>query len=559
MAEARALSRPKFVWQKIEDFFAVHIVSTTGGLLFLIVAIFLLWPIIAVLVRSVFGSEGLTLEYYKTFISRSYYHRSFFNSLLLGVLTTSVCLSAGFCIAYLTTRGPIYLRRPLRLITFLPLISPPYIFALSLIILLGHRGIITQALNLNWAIYGFKGVVVAQSLAFLPLAYLMIENTLSSLNPNLEDSAANLGATEGKILRSITLPLLRPGFLKAALIVYVLAVAEFGNAALLSGRTSFLAPDTYLTIIGEANYNMGSVLSFFLLLPCIIVFVIQNYLIRGKSYTTIGGKPVAAEPRHISSIILIPMLAVSFIACGLILLTFVVVGLGSFTKIVGVDNTFTLKSILDVGSTAVLINSLKVSFLAGLLGGILGVLLAYVIIRGKFRGRVTLEGMTVSGITLPGTVLGIGYILAFNKPPLLLTGTIVILSICSVFRHLVVGMEAGITKLKQLSIEVEEASLNLGASTMTTFRRIVLPLIFPAFMYGFMYTFMRTMVGLSAMIFLISPGYSLVSVYIFNQATLGSIGLSCAATLKLITVVSVCLAILQFSSKWTGLSVTRKA
>jgi iron(III) transport system permease protein len=545
-------------WKRIKNYFAAHIINGTGVLLFLLLAIFVIWPIISVLIKSIYDSTGLTLKYYKEFITYYYYYRSFFNTLILGILTTCVCLTVGFCIAYMTTRGPERLRKPIKLIALIPLIAPSYIFALSLLTLLGNRGIITKALGLQWDIYGFPGVVLAQTLGFLPLSYIMIENTLSSLNPNLEDSAANLGASEVKILRSITLPLLIPSFLKTALIVFVMAVAEFGNVALLCGRTPFLAPDTYLMITGEANFNMGSVLSAFLILPCAIIFIIQNYLIKGNEYTTIVGKPVAAEPRHITPVILIPFLTVALVTCGLILVTFGVVGAGAFTKILGVDNTLTLSHMFDKGSAKALYNSLTIASLSGLFGAILGVFLAYVIARGKFRGRAILEGISIAGFTLPGTVMGIGYLLAFNKPPLWLTGTTIILIINCIFRHLAVGVEAGITKLQQLSIEVEEASLNLGASAATTFIRIVLPIIFPAFLYGFMYVFMTTMVSISSLIFLVSPGFSLASIYIFDAASWGHIGMASAVTLKLIAVVAVCLGIIQYLSKWTGMNALRR-
>ena len=559
MAEARALlTHPGAVWQNIKDFLAAHTISSTGGFLFLLLAIFLFWPLTAMLVKSISGPEGFTLEYYREFLTNRYYYQSLYNTLFLGILVTPLCIGGAFCVAYMTTRGPVRFRKPLKLISLLPLAAPPYIFSLSLIVLLGHRGIITMAFNLGWSIYGFAGCVIAQTLWLTPLAYLMIENSLSSLNPNLEDSAANLGATEGKILRSITIPLLTPAFLKAALIVFVMTVSAFGNLAILGGRTAFLAPDTYSMIMGEADFNMASVLSFFLILPCAIIFILQAYLIKGRGYTTVGGKPVAAEPRHMGPAILIPMLAVSFIVCGLILLTFGVIGVGAFTKIPGIDNTFTLSNILNLLSNEVLINSLKMSLLAGLVGGTLGILLAYVIVRGKFRGRSALEGISLAGFTLPGTVFGIGYLLAFNNPPLLLTGTLAILVLITAFRHLALGEEAGITKLQQLSIEVEEASLNLGASIATTFRRIVLPIIFPAFLYGFMYVFIMAMIGLSAVVFLITPGTQLASVFIFNAAIWGQMGLACATTLKLILVVGAVLALLQYLSKWTGLSVTRK-
>ena len=557
MAEARITRRSRTLWQSIKDFVAARTISTTGIILFLLLATFLLWPLIAVLIKSIAGSEGFTLQHYQNFLTEPYYYQSVINTLILGILTTTVCVSVGFIISYITNRGPRFLRKPLKMLSLLPLIAPPYIFALSLIILLGRNGMITKALNLKWNIYGFSGCVIAQTLAFLPLAYLMIENSISTLNPNLEDSAANLGASEGKILRSIIIPLLTPGILKAALIVFVMAISEFGNVAILSGRTPFLAPDIYTIVTGiEMDFNMGSVLSMFLILPCAIIFVIQNYLIKGKGYTTILGKPVAAEPRRINPAILIPFLLVAILVSGLIFVTFGVVGMGTLTNIVGVDNTFTLNHILDWRSNMALVNSLRVSLLSGFFGAIMGVLLAYVIVRGSFRARTALEGIALAGFTLPGTVFGIGYIFAFNRPPLLLTGTMMILVINCMFRFLAVGMEAGINKLNQLSIEVEEASLNLGASTATTFQRIVLPIIFPAFMYGFMYVFMTTMVSLSAVVFLVSPGRELASVFIFQWANYGYIGLASATTYKLIAIVGASLAVIQALSKWTGLSAT---
>jgi len=557
VSEVRSLKMKKPAWQDVKTYISSNTLNWTAIILFLLLGTFLLYPIFAVLAKSINGPEGLTLEFYKSFLTKPYYYRSLINTLILGFLTTSVCTTVGFIIAYITTRGPVWVRKPLKMITLAPLIAPPYIFALSLIILLGRNGLITKALNIKWDIYGFSGCVIAQTLAFMPLAYMMIENSLSTLNPNLEDSAANLGATEGKILRTVTLPLLTPGILKAALIVFVMAISEFGNVAILAGRTPFLAPDVYTIITGvEMNFNMGSVLSMFLILPCAIIFLIQDYLIRGKGYTTILGKPVAAEPRYIALVILVPFLFVSLVVSLLILTTFGVVGLGSFTKIVGINHELTMSHMLDWRSNIALVNSLKISFMSGLIGSVIGVLLAYVIVRGKFKGRIAMEGISMAGFTLPGTVLGIGYIFAFNKHPLLLTGTSLIIILNCVFRFLAVGMEAGINKLKQLSIEVEEASMNLGASSATTFRRVVLPIIFPAVMYGFIYVFMTTMVSLSAVIFLVSPGHELASVFIFQWANYGYIGLASSTTVKLIIIVGVSLAMVQYLSRWTGLSVT---
>jgi len=545
-------------WERVKEFINAKFINILAGLLFVLLAIFLLWPIFVVLVKSFLSEEGFTLAYYKNFFTHTYFLQSLYNTLLLGLINTVICVSVGFCFAYMTTRGPMALRKPLKVIAMIPLIAPPYLFALSLIILFGHNGIVTNILDIHWSIYGFDGVVIAQTLAFIPLAFLMLENTIKSLNPNLEESAYDMGATEGTIIRTITLPLLTPGLLKAGLLVFVMTIAEFGNAAVLGGRTPFLAPDTYTMITGEANFNMGSVLSIMLIMPCIIIFFLHNYLLKGKKFTTIGGKPIASEPREMSPLVKILMVAITSAFGFVIAVCFGVVIVASFIKILGVKNEFVLRHILDFGSNMAIWNSIKVSFMAALIGGSIGTLLAYVIVRGKFYGRTAIEMISLSGFALPGTVIGVGYLLAFSSPPFKLTGGIMILALNCVFRFMAVGVEAGITKLHQIDIEIEEASWDMGAAFVTTFSRIVLPILFPAFIAGFLYTFMTTMVSLSAVVFLVSPGYELAAVTIFDAAIYGKLGLASATTVKMVGVVIICMIILNLLIKYTHLNIEPK-
>lgn len=533
----------------------IHLIAAS---LFLLLAVFLLYPILLVLIKSIKGSEGFTISHYAKFFLKGYYFRSLQNTLWLGLINTIVCLGVGFCLAYLTTRGPRALRQPLKMISMLPLIAPPYLFAISLIILFGHNGIMSKALGLRWSLYGFWGVVVAQTLAFIPLAYLMIENTLMALNPNLEESASDLGASEVRIIRTITIPLLAPGILKAGLLVFVMTIAEFGNAAILGGRTPLLAPDTYQMIIGEADFEMGSVLSVVLISPCILVFFLHNYLLTGKKFTTIGGKPVASEPRKMTPLVSIPFLAVSLVTASAILVSFGVVLLASLTKIFGVNNEIVLAHLLNFDSNLAIYNSIKVSLIAAFIAAAIGTLLAYVVVRGKFFGRSLVEMISLSGFALPGTVIGIGYLLAFNAPPLKLTGGIMILALNCVFRFIAVGVEAGISKLHQIDVEIEEASSDLGANFMYTFYRVVLPIMFPAFVAGFIYTFMTSIVSLSSVIFLVSPGFELAAVKIFDAAVYGEIGLASATTLKLVVIVLACMLILHVLSRGHRFASTQK-
>jgi iron(III) transport system permease protein len=341
--------------------------------------------------------------------------------------------------------------------------------------------------------------------------------------------------------------------LKAALLVFVMTIAEFGNPAILGGRIPFLAPDTYLMITGEGDFNMASVLSVVLMVPCLIIFVIHNYLLKGKGFTTIVGKPTAVDPKEITPLIKFAMLAVIMPVVVMVVLCFAIIVVGAFVKIVGVDNTFVWDHMLNMQSNQAIYNSGKLSLMAGLFGAIVGTLLAYVIMRGKFKGRNVMEMMALSGFALPGTVIGVGYIMAFNKPPFLLAGTIWILILNCAFRFLAVGVEAGISKLHQISIEIEEASADLGADFITVFFKVILPIMFSAFIAGFIYTFMTTMMSLSSVIFLVTPGFDLAAVYIYLTAQLGELGLASAATVKMIMIVLVCLTSLKLLAKKTGL------
>jgi iron(III) transport system permease protein len=379
---------------------------------------------------------------------------------------------------------------------------------------------------------------------------MMIENVLNSLNPSLEETASDMGASEVRIVRSITVPLAAPGLLKAALLVFVMTIAEFGNPAILGGRTPFLAVDTYLAITGEGDFNMASVLSVVLITPCVLIFILHNYVLKGRGYATITGKGMAAEPKPIAPVIKIPFLIIGISVAVMVLLSFGVILLGSFVKIVGVDNTFVIDHILNTQSNTAILNSIEVSLWAGLIGAIVGTLLAYVIMRGKFPGKHIMEMVALSGFALPGTVIGVGYIMAFN-------GKWIIILNC-VFRFLAVGVEAGISKLHQISIEIEEASADLGADFLTIFFKVVLPIMFSAFVAGFIYTFMTTMMSLSSVIFLVTPGFDLASVYIYLTAQLGELGLASATTMKVIAIVAVSLGILQIIARKTGLDVSTK-
>lgn len=521
---------------------------------FVLLGLFIAYPIGTVLVNSYqLPSDGsFTLKYYAEFFSRSHYYRSIRNSLILGVATTSILMVLGFVFAYVVTRGPTMLRVPLRIVALLPLIAPHYIFGVSFIILGGRQGVLTKAFGLEgWTIYGWDGVILSQVLSFLPIAFIMIENVFRSLDPHLEDAARDQGASEITVLRTVTIPLCTPGILKAGLLVFSLSLADFANPALLGAKLSFLAPDAYLFITGEMNVQMGSVVSTILVLPCLAIFLIHHYWLKGKSYTTVGGKPVTVEPRDIGLLLNVLMIGTCMLVAALIVANFAVTVFGAFTVLAGVDNTFTLRHMVNREGLASLLTSLQVSLIVGVVGTIMGNVLAYVLMRSRVPGKSLIEFLALAGFALPGTVLGIGYLMAFNAPPLHLTNTLSILVLVNIFHSIAVPLELGYSKLHQISLDMEEASSDLGGGFGATFRRIVLPLMSSAFIAGFVYSFMYSMVSVSALILLVAPGKMLASVYIFQMSDLGILSAACAVTLYLIVVVLLSLGALRLLLRLT--------
>jgi iron(III) transport system permease protein len=364
-----------------------------------------------------------------------------------------------------------------------------------------------------------------------------------------------MGASGGDILFKVTIPLSAPGILKAALLVFIMSIADFGNPMLIGGGVSFLATDAYFLWISENNLEMAAVFCVFLVLPSLIMFVIHQYILKGREYTTIGGKPQQVEERRISPKIFYPMMAVAIPVSLMIITCFGMILIGAFTKILMIDNSFTLEHFQSTNGLRSLVTSLKFAFGAALIAPIIGVTLSYILVRKRIPLKRVVEFMALLGFAVPGTVMGIGYILFFNSPPLKLTGTFIILIINEAFRNLSVSLEAGVAKLHQIDIAIEEAAIDMGASSFRTFTRVVLPLISSALAAGFVYTFMVGMIAVSAVIFLITPGNNLASLYILAVAEEGFLGMACAISVMLIAVVMICLGGLKLLAHYTKTTI----
>jgi iron(III) transport system permease protein len=233
---------------------------------------------------------------------------------------------------------------------------------------------------------------------------------------------------------------------------------------------------------------------------------------------------------------------------------YAVILVGAFTKVWGFNYTPTLAHfayVFDVGLDSVK-DTLLVAIVSTPVSGLLGMIVAFLVVRRAFPGRTALEFGSILSFAVPGTVVGIGYILAFNSPPLVLTGTFAILVLCFVFRYVPVGIQSGIAVLRQIDPSIEEAAQNLGATGMTTFRKVTLPLIAPAFFSGLVYAFVRAMTAISAAIFLVSANWNLMTVQILNQVGSGRLGVSAAFSVVVIVIVLIAIAVISFAvGRWS--------
>jgi iron(III) transport system permease protein len=461
------------------------------------------------------------------------------NTLMIGALSTVSAVMLGFLFAYATSRPDVPLRNLFKIIAILPLVSPPFVGGLAFILLFGRRGVITYSLlGLQGDIYGWHGLWMVQTFAFFPIAYLTLAGVLRRINPTLEYAAQDLGAHGFRLFRTVTFPLATPGLTSAALLVGIYALSDFGNPMLVGGPFKVLATETYTQVTGWGDLGMASALSAALLLLSLVLFAVQRYWVEGRSYATVTGKGSFADPLPTPA----PLRWGLFIACGLVALillaVYAVVFVGAFARTWGVNWRLTLENFeYTVFRGKQLWNSIRFAGLAALGGSSFAVLAAFLIQRKRFPGRAAADFAAVLPAALPGTLIGVGYILAFNTPPLALTGTGTIIVAAMLFRTIPVGYRAAIAGLAQIAPSIEEGAADLGARPLRTLWDVTLPLIRSAFTSALVFTFIRSMNTLSAVVFLISPGNVVASASILSLAEHGEWGQASAMAASLMSAV----------------------
>lgn len=490
------------------------------------------------------------------------------NTLFLALITAAGTTVLGTMMALLAERsaGP-RVQTPLRVIALLPIITPPFVVGLGLILLFGRAGIVNQFLEYAFNVeptrwfYGAQGIWIAQLFAFTPIAFMIMRGVVQGIAPSLEEAAQTLRADRKNSFFTVTLPLLKPGLANAFLVGFIESIADFGNPVVVGGQFSVLSTDIFFAIVG-AQYDQGRAasLAWILTIFALAVFALQRGLLGKQNYTTVSGKGDSGIPMPLPDGVRRSLNAVVYPWLAFTVIVYLFAFAGGFVQTWGRDYTFTLTHFktafgLEWGQFGLvwagtawnsLFTTLKLAGISAPMTAAVGLLIAYLLARTEFRGRGLFEFVALLAFAIPGTVLGVSYILAFNVPPVELTGTGLVIVLCFMFRNLPVGVRAGTAAFKQLDKSLDEASLMLRASAMQTLFQVVLPLLKPALVAALVYSFARAMTTVSAVIFLVTAENELATTYIIGRVGNGDYGVALAYCTVLIILMSLVIAMIQF-------------
>lgn len=478
-------------------------------------------------------------------------------TLWLALMTASGSTLLGLAFALVATRTRFPFKKGMRLLTVLPIITPPFVIGLALTLLFGRAGVITEFLSDAFGIepgrwlYGLTGIWIAQVLSFTPISFLVLIGVVEGVSPSMEEASQTLRADRWRTFWHVSLPLMKPGLANAFLIGFIESMADFGNPLVLGGSHGVLSTEIFFAVVGAQNDpSRAAVLAIILLCFTLSAFLAQRYWLAGKNYSTVTGKGDSgshiALPRPLSiglHAVVIPWMLFTIVVYGMILF-------GGFVKTWGLDNSLTFEHYIKAFSisltdgalawTGVAWNSfwttMEIALISAPLTAIVGLLTAYLIVRQRFAGRDVFEFALMLSFAIPGTVIGISYIIAFNLPPLEMTGTALILVACFVFRNMPVGVRGGIAAMSQLDKSLDEASLTLRATSFRTLRKVILPLLRPAIVAALVYSFVRAITSISAVVFLVSAEYNMATSYIVGLVENGEFGVAIAYSSALIVV-----------------------
>ena len=545
------------------------ILVTTIVLLITFLTLFILYPLAILLVDSFVGDGGFSFSVFKRVFKMPKFTTAITNTLKVGFVVGIIATAVGLLFAYVEVYVRIgkFAGGLFKVVSMLPVVSPPFVLSLSMIMLFGKAGIITRYIfNIyDNSVYGFWGIAIVQSLTFFPVCYMMFRGLLKNIDPSLEEAARDMGASRMKVFTSVTLPLLLPGIGNAFLVTFIESIADFANPMIIGGSYDTLATTIYLQITGAYDKAGAAAMAVVLLCITLAMFIVQKYVLEAKSTATLTGKASRGRMLIEDKSVRIPLTVLCSLGAMFVILMYICVPIGALFPTWGYKffpltlKWFKLVFTRYKGFKA-FGDSFRLSLIAAPITALLSMIISYLVVKRKFRAKGFIEAVSMLAMAVPGTVLGVGYIRGFSgglfHTGILqgIYGTGLILVIVFVIRSLPTGTRSGIAALRQIDKSIEESAYDMGADSFKVFTSVTLPLIKDSFLSGLVTAFVRSITAISAIILLVTPQYLLITVQINEFAEKGSYGLACAFATILIIITYSAVLLMNLFIKHFGTS-----
>ena len=527
------------------------IMVTTIVVLIAFLTLFILYPLAILLVDSFVGDGTFGFGIFRRIFAMPRFTTAITNTLKVGFLVGILSALIGLLFAYVEVyvRMGRFVGGLFKVVSTLPVVSPPFVLSLSMIMLFGKAGIITRFLLgiYDNSVYGFWGIVVVQTLTFFPVCYMMLKGLLKNIDPSLEEAARDMGASRWRVFTSVTLPLMLPGLGNAFLVTFIESIADFANPMIIGGSYDTLATTIYLQITGSYDKPGAAAMAVVLLCITLLMFAVQKYYLEAKTAATLTGKASRARMLIEDKSVKVPLTILCGLAAGFVILMYLCVPIGAFFPTWGfkffplTGKWFTLVFTRYHGLQAFR-DSFVLSLISAPITALLSMIISYLVVKRKFKSKGFIEAVSMLAMAVPGTVLGVGYIRGFASGVFNtgflqgLYGTGLILIIVFVVRSLPTGTRSGISALRQIDKSIEESAYDMGADSLKVFMTVTLPLIKDSFLSGLVTAFVRSITAISAIILLVTPQFLLITVQINEFAEKGSYSLACAFATILIVI-----------------------
>lgn len=514
--------------------------------------LFLIYPMVNLLRQSVINEDtgSFTLEYFARFFGRSYYFSTLWNSFKVSVAVTAITLVIGVPLAYVYNMYYIKGRGILQIIIILCSMSAPFIGAYSWILLMGNSGLIRKAakaiLGITLpSIYGFNGILLVLSLQLFPLVFLYVSGAMKNIDSSLIEASENMGCTGVKRFFKVVMPLCMPTILAATLLVFMRAFADFGTPLLIGQGYRTFPVEIYNAFFSETaggDYGFACATSVIAIVITTVVFLVQKRTSDVFSFTMNALHPI--ERKKARGIFNILIHVFSYLVVGVAFLPQIYILYESFRKTSGKAfvpgySLQSYESAFEVAGDAIK-NTFVIGLSALALIILLAVLVAYLVVRRRNAANGMIDIISMLPYIIPGSVVGIALIMAFNTRPLILTGTMIIMVIALVIRRLPYTIRSSVATLQQIPITVEEAAISLGASKVKTFFQVTVPMMSNGIISGAILSWVTIITELSTAICLYTVRTQTMTLAIYVYVSRGNDGIAAALAtiLSLTTVVS---------------------